>query len=75
MDLNTQIFSGFNTLQNAFLKAKNTYYLGLEDIGMWKDVPTYISVCPYCNFEHKWRTTGLLPGYLECGKCHQKFKD
>lgn len=56
-------------------KSKNTIYVGLTKSGTWKNVPTYISVCPFCDFEKKWRTTGLLPDFLTCENCNQKFRE
>lgn len=73
----TEILSGLDLKQFGILpKSLSTKYIGLEDINdLWKNIPTYISICPFCNTENKWRTTGILPLYIECEKCHQKFKD
>lgn len=65
--------SGLNLVPAALPKSKSTLYIGL----IWATdniVPTYISVCPQCEIEHKWRTTGLLPDYIQCEKCGIKFR-
>ena len=66
--------SGEQIFNNGLLpKSKNTHFIGYENVGLMTNVPTYISVCPFCDFDNKWRTTELLPGYLKCEKCHEKF--
>lgn len=31
------------------------------------------SICPHCEGETEWTTTGLLPGSLLCEKCKKSF--
>lgn len=71
--------SGYNITNWAVLpKSKNTFSIGDEMVAIILDkltpVPTFISVCPFCETDNKWRTTGALPGFIECQNCHQKFQ-
>lgn len=62
------------------LKSKSTTYLGLENTmdfpskNFQSMVPTYISICPICDNEQKWKSTGVIPYHIQCKKCKSHFK-
>jgi hypothetical protein len=73
MDLT--FISGLNLQEIQLLpKSKSSKRINDEYVGFaMGKIPTYIEICPKCDSEVKWRTTGTLPDSLVCEKCGQRF--
>ena len=57
-----------------FEKSPRTYSVDaeiVEGFGIYP-IPTFISVCPYCKTENKWRTTGIIVPH-RCENCNKYF--
>lgn len=63
----------FNRI-NLLPKSKESKFIGSELSETFGYIPAYIEICPKCNNEVKWRTTGAIPMSLKCDKCNQEFK-
>jgi hypothetical protein len=69
--------SGYQKIN--YINSLGSKYLGCQDINFpltensWL-VPTYEEICPFCKKTTIWRTTGIIPDYIECTKCNGKFK-
>lgn len=59
---------------DKFCKSKNTYQVEAKLIEEYEGyVPHFASICPFCDNENIWGTTGLWPSYITCGKCKISF--
>lgn len=38
-----------------------------------QEIPTFISVCPFCNYPNVWRTTGIIINNHKCENCKKPF--
>lgn len=79
MDLEKIQPSGYIERKFEPVEMGETRYHGTVNYGLttgqfnFGQVPTFISICPFCNYPNTFGTTGVVVNFIDCKICKKSF--